>query len=600
MCLKLNNKSTLYLLNNLWAHIPIKRKSQLFGLLSFSILASIVEIFNIGLVFPFLGAFTSPEKIFEIKFLKPIFYKFNILNPSEILFPMTILFVVAAIFSSVTRLLMLSMQSRFSYSIGADISISCYRNMLYSPYLTIVSKNTSEYITGMVDKNRMIVTQVILPVLSIMSASIIFVAIFITLLVINPFIALSATFAFSSAYVLLLFLIKKRLIIHSQDISRKSNQLIQNLQEGFGGIRDVIIDGTQEIYCKIFNDIDVPLRKAESSISIIGQSPRFVIEAFGMIVLALIAFSLSFDQGGIKTAIPILGVFALGAHRLLPVLQQIYQGCTSIFGCKTLLKDILFYLNQKLSKDYSLSNPPLIKFNKSIKLKKLNFRYDKNQPLIINDFSFTIKKGEIVGFFGDSGSGKSTLMDIVMRLINAESGELLIDDKKITSKNYRSWQLHLAHVPQNIFLADSTITENIAFGTSFADIDHDLVRSCAKQAQIAETIESWPLKYNTLVGERGIKISGGQKQRIGIARALYKKTDVIIFDEATNALDIKTESAIMKAILDLDPKITILFISHRPETLKYCTKIVELKHGMLARQGSFKEIIGNKNIIMHH
>ena len=590
MRLKLNNKSTLSLLYNLWVYIPAKRKSQLFGLFLFTILVSIVEIFNIGLIFPFLGAFTSPEKIFEIKFLKPIFYKLNILNPSEILFPMTILFVAAAIFSSITRILMLWIQSSFSYSIGTDISISCYRNMLYSPYLTIVSKNTSEYITGMVDKNRMIVTQVIIPILSIMSGSIIFLAIFITLLVINPFIAISATFAFSSIYLLLLFLTKKKLIIHSQLISRKSNQLIQNLQEGFGGIRDVIIDGTQEIYCKIFNDADVPLRKAEASVSIIGQSPRFVIEAFGMIVLALIAFSLSFDQGGIKSTIPILGVFALGAHRLLPVLQQIYQGCTSIFGCKALLEDILFYLNLKIPKDFNLSKPTLIRFNKSIQLKKLNFRYTKNEPLIIKDFSFTIKKGEIIGFFGDSGSGKSTLIDLIMCLLSPESGELLIDDKKITSQNYRSWQLRLAHVPQNIFLADSTILENIAFGTPLADIDHNLVRACAKKAQIAETIESWPFKYDTLVGERGVRISGGQKQRIGIARALYKKTDIIIFDEATNALDVKTESAIMKAILNLDPKITILFISHRAETLKYCTRIIKLSDGKLLKQGSFKKI----------
>jgi ABC-type bacteriocin/lantibiotic exporter with double-glycine peptidase domain len=590
----MENKSTFSLLHNLWTHISMKRRRQLIGLLVFSFFVSLAEIINIGLIFPFLGAFTAPEKVFKIEVLQPIFYKYNILNPAEILFPITILFIIAVVFSGIMRLTMVWLQSRLSYLVGADISISCYRNMLYSPYLTIISRNTSEYITGMVEKNRMIVTQVILPILLIISATIVLIAILITLLLINPLVAISSMLTYAFIYLILLITIKKRLQTNSQTISEKSNKLIQGLQESFGGIRDIIIDGTQDAYCKIFGEIDLSLRRAEASIALIGQTPRFVIESSGMIILALLAHFLSFGEGGIKSAIPILGVFALGAHRLIPTLQQIYQSCTSILGCKLLLVDILFYLNQKLPQHHSSAKFSSIKFDKSISLKNIDFRYSKSGPLILNNFNCVIKKGEIVGFTGTSGSGKSTLIDIVMCLLNPSKGGLLIDNKRINAKNYRSWHLHISHVPQNIFLADLTVSENIAFGVPPAEIDHKLVFQCAKKAQISSTIESWPLKYNTVVGERGIRLSGGQTQRIGIARALYKKTDVISFDEATNALDAKTESHVMRSILNFDPKITILFISHRHATLKYCTKIIELADGKLLRQGTFKEIILNK------
>jgi len=579
-------------LSNFWAHIPKKRKSQLSALILLTILVSLAEIISIGAVLPFLGALTAPDRILDIQFLQPLFDKLNILKPSELLFPMTLIFVVAAILSGIMRLVLLWAQTRFGHAIGADISISVYRHSLYLPYSLHVSQNSSEFISGITKKTGMVVTQVILPVLLIISTSIIIIAIFITLLFIDPLVAIISTLGFASTYGFILFLTKKRLLTDSDNISKKSNLLIQSLQEGFGGIRDVIIDGTQEAYCKIFREVDLPLRKAEAGIEIIGQTPRFIVEAFGITILALLAYYLALSSEGISNAIPLLGVFALAAQRLLPLLQQVYASWTSIIGCSALLKDILFYLNQSLPEYYNLPSPPLIKFDDYIRLKNLDFRYSPDGPSILKGFSCKINKGEKVGLIGATGSGKSTLIDIIMGLLIPEDGHLFIDDQIITVKNYRSWQLHISHVPQNIFLADTTILENIAFGIPLAEIDHELVYECAKKSQISQTIESWSLKYNTLVGERGVRLSGGQRQRIGIARALYKQTDVIIFDEATSALDDKTELKVIDSIFNLNPDITILIIAHRLTTLKKCNQVIELEEGKVLQSGSYKEIVG--------
>ena len=581
-------------MSNFWAHIPKKRKGQLSALILLTILVSFAEIVSIGAVLPFLGALTAPDKIIDIQFLQPLFDKLNIQNSSELLFPMTLIFITAAILSGIMRLILLWTQTRFGYAIGADISIRVYRNLLYSPYSLHVSRNSSEFISGITNKTALVVTQVILPILLIISASIILIAIFITLLLIDPLVAIMATFGFASIYAFILFLTKKRLLRDSENISKKTNLLIQSLQEGFGGIRDVIIDGTQEAYCRIFREVDLPLRNAQAGIVIIGQTPRFIVEAFGITILASVAYYLAQSSDGINKAIPVLGFFALAAQRLLPLLQQLYASWTSILGCSSLLKDILFYLNQGLPEHSSLPPPSLIKFDNYIKLENLDFRYSPDGPSILKGFSCKINKGEKVGLIGTTGSGKSTLIDIVMGLLIPEDGQLFIDDQLITSKNYRSWQLHISHVPQNIFLADTTILENIAFGIPLAEIDYKLVYECAKKAQISKTIESWSLQYKTLVGERGVRLSGGQRQRIGIARALYKKTDVIIFDEATSALDDKTELKVIDSIFNLNPNITILIIAHRLTTLKKCTQVIELEGGRVLRSGTYKEIVDER------
>jgi ATP-binding cassette subfamily B protein len=416
------------------------------------------------------------------------------------------------------------------------------------------------------------------------------VAILIALLAVQPLIALAAFGGFGLIYIVVICLTRKQLMADSKCVARESTQVIKSLQEGLGGIRDVLIDGSQEIYCEVYRSADSALRRAQGNSLFIGGSPRYCMEALGITFISGLAYSLAQQNNGITQAIPILGVLALGAQRLLPVLQQAYGSWTQIKSGQASLKDTLELLDQPLP-DYASKTVTQIPFNQNITLKQLRFRYNEQAPYILNQLNLTIAKGSRVGFIGTTGSGKSTLLDIVMGLLQPTNGQLEIDGQPLAPGNYRAWQSHIAHVPQSIFLADSTIEENIAFGVPRDLINRTRVKRAAEQAQISESIESWPKQYQTFVGERGIRLSGGQRQRIGIARALYKQADVIIFDEATSALDSETEHAVMRAIEGLSKNLTLIIVAHRLVSLKNCDQIIELKNGEIKRIGSYQDFV---------
>ena len=389
-------------------------------------------------------------------------------------------------------------------------------------------------------------------------------------------------------------LTRKQLLVNSKRVAEDSTRLIKSLQEGLGGIRDVLIDGTQSVYCEIYRNADFSLRRAQGNSLFIGQSPRYLMEALGMLLIASLAYFIDKQANGISRAIPLLGALALGAQRLLPILQQSYSSWTTIQSSRESLKDVIDLLEQPLPPYINQISNQNITFNSIIKLKQLSFRYSIQTPIVLNQINLTIKKGSRIGFIGPTGSGKSTLLDIIMGLLQPTDGFIEIDGQPITKKNQRAWQRHIAHVPQSIYLSDSSIEENIAFGVPKEKIDLNRLKQAAKQAQIQEMIENWPQKYKTPVGERGIRLSGGQRQRIGIARALYRKADIIIFDEATSALDNETEDAVMNSINKLSKKLTILIIAHRLTTLKNCSFVIELNNGGIKKIGTYKEMIDLK------
>lgn len=555
------------------------------------ILASFAEILSIGAVLPFLGVLTAPDRIFEHSAAQSFIQTLGLTSPAQLLLPLTIIFGLAALLAGAMRLFLLWASTRLSFATGADLSISIYRRTLYQPYAVHVARNSSEVINGISGKANGVIYSIIVPTLTLISASVMLIAILIALLAVDPIIALAAFGGFGAIYSSIIWITRTRKITNSRHIARESTQVIKSLQEGLGGIRDVLIDGTQETYCQIYRNADLPLRRAQGDNQFISQSPRYGMEALGMLLIAALAYTLAQQSDGIAKAIPILGALALGAQRLLPVMQQAYAAWSSIQGSQSSLQDTLELLDQRLPHhaDHPAVKP--LPFRQHINLNQLSFRYSLQTPWVLNKLNLTIAKGSRIGFIGTTGSGKSTLLDIVMGLLQPTDGTLEIDGQPITLGNHRAWQAHIAHVPQAIFLADSTIEENIAFGIPQDQIDHERVRQAARQAQIADIIETWPKQYQTFVGERGIRLSGGQRQRIGIARALYKQADVIIFDEATSALDNETEQAVMQAIEGLSEDLTILIIAHRLTTLKNCTQIVELDNGAVLRIGSYQDLI---------
>lgn len=579
------------LLSRLWLHIAPRRRRQFGFLLVLMILASFAEILSIGAVLPFLGVLTAPDHVFKHPAAQPFIHGLRLTAPEQLLLPLTVAFCMAALAAGAMRLMLLWVSTRLSFATGADLSINIYRRTLYQPYAVHVARNSSEVINGISGKANGVIYGTVLPLLMLTSAGVMLAAILIALLVVDPVIAIAAFGGFGLIYGFIIWITRTQKIRNSQRIARESTQVIKSLQEGLGGIRDVLIDGSQDTYCQIYRNADIPLRRAQGNNQFIGQSPRYGMEALGMLLIAALAYTLAQQSDGIARAIPVLGALALGAQRLLPVMQQAYAAWSSIQGNHASLQDTLDLIDQPLPDyaDQPATRP--LPFRHHIGLNQISFRYAPQTPWVLRNLNFTIAKGSRVGFMGTTGSGKSTLLDIVMGLLQPTEGALEIDGRSITAGNHRAWQAHIAHVPQAIFLADTTIEENIAFGVPKDEIDHDRVRQAAHQAQISDIIETWPKQYETFVGERGVRLSGGQRQRIGIARALYKKADVIIFDEATSALDSETEQAVMQAIEGLSEELTILIIAHRLSTLRSCTQIVELGGGGILRIGSYQNLV---------
>lgn len=576
----------------LWRFFSLRRRRQFWIVLILMLAVSISEIIGIGAVIPFLGALTIPEKIFDNPTFLPLINILELSEPSQIVLPITILFLTAIIVSAILRLLLLYVITRLSYAAGADLSVDIYKRTLYQDYETHLSRNSSEIINGIVYKTNAVISGVLNPTLTLISQSIILLSIVIILCLINFTVALSVSIGFGILYWIIIGYTKAQLKRNSVAVADKSTQMIKSLQEGLGGIRDVIIGNCQKFYCRLYRDADIPLRRALGDNVFISGSPRYLMEAIGMIIIVFIAYLLTQNEGGMIGALPTLGAIALGGQKLLPASQQVYSTYSTIKGTKKSLDDVVMLLEQPLPKNINTISPLSVAFNNGIKLENLSFRYTPDSAWVLKNINLSIAKGSRIGIMGETGGGKSTLIDIIMGLIRPSNGKLLIDDELINFENSRAWQSHIAHVPQNIYLSDTSISENIAFGVPRDEVNIKQVEEAAKKAKLDDLIGSWKDGYEAIIGERGVKLSGGQRQRIGIARALYKQADLLVFDEATNALDSNTEREVMSAINNLNKDLTILIIAHRLTTLKQCDLIISIGSGGELNVGSYKEMVG--------
>jgi ABC-type multidrug transport system fused ATPase/permease subunit len=588
---KLFNKSSPNLLVRLWHHLNQHRQRQFGLLMGLMLVSAFAEVVSLGAVLPFLGILVAPELVFNHPIVANIAPSWGITSADQLVLPLTVAFAAIALMVGSIRILLLWVSTRLAVVSGADLSIEIYRRTLYQPYQVHVARNSSEVISGITNKVNGVVFGVLLPFLMLVSSIVLLVAIMLALIAINPLVASVAALGFGASYVLITWMSRRQLNRNSQHIAYKQTQVVKALQEGLGGIRDVLLDGTQPVYCEIYLQADYPLRRAQGSNVFIGGSPRPAMEALGMVLIAALAYALSRQVGGISTALPVLGALALGAQRLLPALQQIYAAWASIAGNYASLADTITLLDQPLLVEVLKPAPAPLTFQDAIRFDAVRFRYTSNDPWVLDDLNLTITRGARVGFVGTTGSGKSTTLDLLMGLLIPTEGKLLVDGQPVSGNRLRAWQRSIAHVPQSIYLADTTLAENIAFGVPLDTIDLNRVKQAARQAQIADFIESSPEGYQTYVGESGIRLSGGQRQRIGIARALYKQASVLVFDEATSALDNATEQSVMDAIDGLSSDLTILLIAHRLTTVQRCDTIVELEHGKVVAQGTYKQLI---------
>jgi ATP-binding cassette, subfamily B, bacterial PglK len=575
-----------YVIARLFRNIPKPKRIQLYGLIVLMFLSSMSEAISLGAVVPFLGVLTSPDKILKYGNVASAAEIFGIRTSADLVLPVTILFIGLAIIAGSIRLFLYWMNIRFGNIVGSFFSIEMYRRTLYQPYQVHISRNSSNLISGILTKVNEAISMM-QQVLGIISALIMIVTIIATIIFVNPAIAAAAMAGVGGSYAIIYIVSRKKLRKNGRLVTHEQTFVVKALQEGLGGIRDVLLDGNQNVYVSLYERSDVPLRRAFANTQFLAVSPRYFIEIIGMVFFAILAYWFSKDADGFTSLLPTLGVLALGAQRLLPALQQVYSAWANITAAQFAVNDALDILEQPINHKIIRNHSQKLHFRNEIEFRGVSYVYNQDHPVILTNINLRIPAGAKVGVIGETGSGKSTFLDLLMGLLQPTEGNIYIDGQELSEENLRSWQNSLGHVPQNIFLADISIAENIAFGIPSTEIDMGEVELAASRAQISEFIEGLPAKYSHRVGERGIQLSGGQRQRIGIARALYKNADVLLFDEATSALDSATESCVMEAIENMPGKKTLFFIAHRLTSLKNCNLILEVQNGRIINHGSY-------------
>lgn len=569
-----------FLIFGIWGHISRRRKWQALVAGALTLVGGIAEIISLGAVVPFIAVLTAPEQVLQNPIASRIAGWAGIVAPREMIIPLSALFCVAAIVAGVLRVAQLWFNIRFAQVVGSDLCAEVFRRTLYQPYSFHLNQNTSTILA--------FVTQKVSAVASGLQATLNFsTSVFLGISIVGALLAINAPVALATASLLgvfyFIFARQSRLALekNGEIQARESVQYIKVLQESLGGIRDVLLDNNQEVFLSLFRRSERQARTASSKNYVISSIPRFVLEPAALLVLVGVAAALASSGTAVATMLPLMGVLVFGAQRLMPTLQQAYQMYAMILNYKETTREVLVVLRQPLSVAALSVAPPPLPFLKTIHLQELSFRYGPSSALVLDRVDLCIPKGARIGFVGKTGGGKSTTVDLIMGLLLPIAGSIKVDGLELSGDRMRAWQRTVAHVPQSIFLADVSLAENIAFGVPLPSIDFALVQHAARQAQIDEFIEQQALKYQALVGERGVRLSGGQRQRIGIARALYKRASVLIFDEATSALDSETEQAVMQSIEQLSRELTIILIAHRVTTVERCEAVYEVAGGKI-------------------
>jgi ATP-binding cassette, subfamily B, bacterial PglK len=572
------SKKTFKNILQLYNYLSLKKKIKLYLLFFLFIVNSIFELISLGAVVPFLGVIINPEIIYANPIINDISRYYGLQIASDLVLPITVIFALLTIISAILRIIVLRINTSFAFSAGHEISCLIYKKILQQPYEYHLINSNSKSISTIINRSDQAMFWVMLPALNIISYSVIFIFLLFGLFFIDIYISIIATSSLAISYAIFIFFSRIKLNINSRTVNTNVSNILSTLQDSLNGIRYIILGNLQNKQLEKYKQFDLPLREAYASNLFIAGFPKFIMESIGILVIIFIAyFSIQFSSNP-STVLPKLGALALAAQRMLPALQQIYGGLVSIKGSSNALEEIISCL---LLRDKSITMKSIrrIKFENSIKLNSAFFRFTDKEENTLQDVNLVINKGSRVAIIGETGAGKTTLVDILMGLLPLHKGQLLVDDTPLkTNSQIKSWQSRISHVPQDFYLSDSTIAENIAYGIPLNEIDMNKVKFVANQASMTNFIAKKKNGFLSNVGDKGSRLSGGEKQRIIIARALYKDADLLIFDEGTSALDNKTEEAVMNTIRKLSLDLTIIIIAHRLSTIKYCDKVFEVNN----------------------
>jgi ATP-binding cassette subfamily B protein len=563
-------------LKAIYALMTPARQRQFLLLLLLMFVGAFAELGTIGAVMPFLALLASGAETDDPWLaLVP-----GLLRGAHPLLITASVFIFLATVAGLVRLRLLHSSRSFIFQLGHELMVEIQRRLLSQPFSFHVHRNTNTLLTAL-HKTEILVADVLLPLMNAVVGGVIAIFVVVILLFVDPLTTLVVAAAFTVTYVLISLFGQKRLLACSMIVETAYDDRLKVVQESLGGVRDVILDNSQQVYLRDFASIDAKLARARATLQIVSMAPRYLIETVGIIVIASIAFLLVHRHAGIAATLPILGALALGGQRLLPLVQNIYAGWTAARGQESLFGQMVELLSLPLS-ERAADEATALKLSRGIALDDVTFVYPTRSRPALHRVSLTIPRGTMLALVGPTGSGKSTLVDVLMGLLEPNAGRILIDEVPLSAATVLKWHRSVAHVPQSIFLADASIERNIALSLPEARLDHDRIVESAKTAQLHDFIMSLPEGYDTYVGERGIRLSGGQRQRLGIARAIYKGAPILVLDEATSALDDLTETAVIAALEQLRGEgRTIIIVAHRQSTLRHCDVVARLEHGRL-------------------
>jgi ATP-binding cassette, subfamily B, bacterial PglK len=564
------------------------------------VVMALFDVMGTASIMPFLAVLADPELIARTEALRWLDATLGFESRDGFLYFLGGLSFTLLIVAAVVRTLGLYTLNRFTQMRSHSIALRLFETYLRQPYSFFLNHHTGDMAKGLLSEVNQLVAQVFQPVAHMIAQGIMLLAMLSLLVAIDPVVALVLMIGLALTY-WLIYMTVRRYLTHAGQARVAANKgRFKTVAEALGGIKTLKLMGQEAGYRDQFAEYSRRFAHYQSVSNTVAQVPKYTVEAIafgGIIVLTLTLMARHADGSGavLGKVLPLLGLYAFAGYRMLPAVQALYSAATQLRFSAAIVDTIHADLAIRDRLDPLATRPATpLPFHARVELEGLSFRYSGSTGAGVTGVSLGIPAGSTLGIVGSTGAGKTTLVDLILGLLLPDSGVIRVDDTPVTRENLRAWQADLGYVPQDIFLIDASVAQNIAFGVPAAQIDMDRVRDCARMAQIRTFIETdLPRGFDTTVGERGIRLSGGQRQRLGIARALYHDPGIIIFDEATSALDNLTEQEVMRAVTALSGLKTVIMIAHRISTVRNCDQIAVLDKGHLVGLGGYDDLYRN-------
>lgn len=571
-----------------------KEQRSAYLLLFLILIMALLDMIGVASILPFIAVLTNPGLIETNLFVNSLFQVaklFGVENYQQFLFFLGLLVLILLVTSLVFKAVTIYVQIRFSEMRHYSISKRLVESYLRQPYSWFLNQNSSEIGKTILSEVSNVVGNGVAQLLEVIAKGSVAVTLIILLIIVDPKLAIAVGFTISFAYGLIYYLLANYLRSIGEKRLLHNELRYKYVSEAFNASKEVKVGGLEDSFANRFSKSAIVYARTSTSADVIKQLPRFFLEAIVFGGVLLIILYIMSQTGNFNTALPIVSLYVFAGYRLMPALQQLYAALTILKFVEPSL-DKLYYDVKKLETPLENQDKGNLPVDNSIILNDVSYSYPNSSRTALKKINLVIPAKSKVGFVGSTGSGKTTSVDIILGLLEAQEGTLEVDGKPITRKNVRSWQRSIGYVPQFIHLSDDTVEANIAFGVEKELINFDAVEKASKIANLHSFVtDELPNKYQTIIGEDGIRLSGGQRQRIGIARALYHNPKVLVLDEATSSLDNETEKVVMEAINNLNSNMTIILIAHRLNTVKDCDIIFKLDKGELISQGNYNEII---------